>query len=78
MLARNIEKNLKSKRKGKDMEEIRKMIKEATNERLLEIWVKDTSGLTNEAIAVNAIVETELEQRNLIKLNEDTFEYDVL
>lgn len=60
------------------MEEIRKMIKEATNERLLEICVKDTSGLSNEAIAVNAIVETELEQRNLIKLNEDTFEYDVL
>lgn len=60
------------------MEEVREMIKSATNERLLEIWKRDVSKLSNEEIAVNAIVEAELETRNLIKLNEETFEYDVI
>lgn len=61
------------------MEKVREMIKTATNEKLLEMWKKDeTSGLSNEAIAVNAIIETELELRGLIKLNEETFEYEML
>lgn len=60
------------------MERVRTLVKGATDEQLMQMWVQDTSELDNNEIAINAIIEAELEKRNLIKLNEDTFEYEIL
>ena len=60
----------------KSTEKIRKTIKETTNKQLLEMWEISKQDMSNEAIAVNAIIEAELESRNIIKFNEDTFEYE--
>ena len=42
---------------------------------ILELAKKN---MENTDIAVSAIIETELENRNIIKLNEDTFEYELV
>ena len=59
------------------MEKIRKLIKDAKGNTLLEMWKESKEDMSNEAIAVTAIIETELEKRGLIKLNEETFEYEI-
>lgn len=61
------------------MEKIRKMIKCADNKTLLEMWEElAKKNKENSDIAVCAIIETELECRGVISLNEDTFEYEIL
>ena len=61
------------------MEKIREMIKNANDKQLLEMWEElAKKNMENTDIAVSAIIETELENRNIIKLNEDTFEYELV
>ena len=61
------------------MEKIREMIKNANDKQLLEMWEElAKKNMENTDIAVSAIIETELESRNIIKLNEDTFEYELV
>ena len=61
------------------MEKIREMIKNANDKTLLEMWEElAKKNMENSDIAVSAIIETELEERNIIKLNEDTFEYELV
>ena len=55
------------------------MIKNANDKQLLEMWEElAKKNMENTDIAVSAIIETELENRNIIKLNEDTFEYELV
>lgn len=59
------------------MKQVREMIKNANDKQLLEMWEElAKKNMENIDIAVSAIIETELESRNIIKLNEDTFEYE--
>ena len=61
------------------MEKIREMIKNANDKQLLEMWEElAKKNMENTDIAVSAIIEAELESRNIIKLNEDTFEYELV
>ena len=61
------------------MKQVREMIKNANDKQLLEIWEElAKKNMKNTDIAVSAIIETELESRNIIKLNEDTFEYELV
>ena len=61
------------------MEKIREMIKNANDKQLLEMWEElAKKNMENTDIAVSAIIETELENRNIIKLNEDTFKYELV
>lgn len=61
------------------MNKVREIIKNANDNQLLEMWEElAKSHMENEALAVSAIIETELEARNIIKLNEDTFEYELV
>ena len=61
------------------MKHVREMIKNANNKQLLEMWEElAKKNMENTDIAVSAIIETELESRNIIKLNEDTFEYELV
>lgn len=61
------------------MEKVRNLIKEQDNKTLLEMWEElAKKNMENSDIAVCAIIETELESRGLIRLNEDTFEYEIL
>ena len=61
------------------MEQVREMIKNANDKQLLEMWEElAKKNMENTDIAVSAIIETELENRNIIKLNEDTFEYELV
>ena len=61
------------------MNKVRNMIKNSTDKQLLEMWQElQKKEMENEEIAVNAIIETELEERKLIQLNEDTFEYEII
>lgn len=61
------------------MKKIREMIKNANDQQLLEMWEElAKKNMENTDIAVSAIIETELENRNIIKLNEDTFEYELV
>ena len=61
------------------MKQVRKMIKNANDKQLLEMWEElAKKNMENTDIAVSAIIETELENRNIIKLNEDTFEYELV
>ena len=61
------------------MEQVREMIKNANDKQLLEMWEElAKKNMGNTDIAVSAIIETELERRNIIKLNEDTFEYELV
>ena len=49
------------------------------DKQLLEMWEElAKKNMENTDIAVSAIIETELENRNIIKLNEDTFEYELV
>lgn len=59
------------------MEKVREMIKKADNKTLLEMYEElAKKNMETVDMAVSAIIETELESRNLIKLNGDTFEYE--
>lgn len=61
------------------MEKVREMIKNANDNQLLEMWEELAKrNMENEEIAISAIIETELEERNIIKLNEETFEYELV
>lgn len=61
------------------MNKVRNMIKNSTDKQLLEMWQElQKKEMENEEIAVNAIIETELEEREIIRLNEDTFEYEII
>ena len=61
------------------MKQVREMIKNANDKQLLEMWEElAKKNMGNTDIAVSAIIETELESRNIIKLNEDTFEYELV
>ena len=61
------------------MKQDREMIKNANDKQLLEMWEElAKKNMENTDIAVSAIIETELERRNIIKLNEDTFEYELV
>ena len=61
------------------MKQVREIIKNANNKQLLEMWEElAKKNMGNTDIAVSAIIETELESRNIIKLNEDTFEYELV
>ncbi len=61
------------------MDKIREMIKAADNKTLLEMWEElSKKNMETSDMAVSAIIETELENRNIIKLNEDTFEYELV
>ena len=61
------------------MEKIREMIKNANDKQLLEMWEElAKKNMEVSDMAVSAIIETELESRNIIKLNEDTFEYELV
>ena len=61
------------------MKQVREMIKNANDKQLLEMWEElAKKNMGNTDIAVSAIIETELENRNIIKLNEDTFEYELV
>ena len=61
------------------MKQVREMIKSANDKQLLEMWEElAKKNMENTDIAVSAIIETELESRNIIKLNEDTFEYELV
>lgn len=62
----------------KPADKIREYVKNESNEKLLEAWKSSRKDLSVPGIAVNAIMETELEQRGLIKLNEDTYEYEIM
>lgn len=63
---------------NKAMDQIRHETKEASDEMLMVIWKANQNSVDLTAMALNAIVETELENRGLIKLNEDTMEYEIL
>ena len=61
------------------MKQVREMIKNANDKQLLEMWEElAKKNMENTDIAVSAIIETELESRNIIKLNENTFEYELV
>lgn len=61
------------------MNKVREMIKNANDKQLLEMWEELAKmNMDNESIAVSAIIETELEERNIIRLNEETFEYELV
>ena len=61
------------------MKQVREMIKNANDKQLLEMWEElAKKNMENTDIAVSAIIEAELENRNIIKLNEDTFEYELV
>ena len=61
------------------MKEIREMIKKANDKQLLEMYEElAKKNMEISDMAVSAIIETELEERNIIKLNEDTFEYELV
>ena len=61
------------------MKQVREMIKNANDKQLLEMCEElAKKNMENTDIAVSAIIETELENRNIIKLNEDTFEYELV
>lgn len=61
------------------MEKVRKLIRTSDSKTLLEMWGElAKKNMENSDMAVCAIIETELENRGLIRLNENTFEYEVL
>ena len=61
------------------MKQVREMVKNANDKQLLEMREElAKKNMENTDIAVSAIIETELENRNIIKLNEDTFEYELV
>ena len=61
------------------MKQVREMIKNANDKQLLEMWEElAKKNMEVSDMAVSAIIETELENRNIIKLNEDTFEYELV
>lgn len=61
------------------MEKVRKLIRTSDSKTLLEMWEElAKKNMENSDMAVCAIIETELENRGLIRLNENTFEYEVL
>lgn len=61
------------------MEKVRKLIRTSDSKTLLEMWGElAKKNMENSDMAVCAIIETELENRGLIRFNENTFEYEVL
>ncbi len=60
------------------MEELRDLIKTSTDKMLFEMWETSKQDMTMAGIATSAIIEAELEHRNLIALNEETMEYEIL
>lgn len=58
------------------MGKIRSSIKRQSDDILLDAWEKNKDDISIEGMAVNAIMETELEDRGLIRFNDDTFEYE--
>lgn len=61
------------------MEKVRELIKKSDSKTLLEMWEElAKKNMENSDMAVCAIIETALENRGLIRLNEDTFEYELL
>ena len=58
---------------------IKSLVKEAKNETLKEMYLElQNSELCTEDIAVMTAIETELETRGVIKLNEESFEYEFI
>lgn len=57
---------------------IRRETKEASDEVLMGVWKANQSNMNVEALALSAIIEAELENRGVIKLNEETMEYEIL
>lgn len=63
----------------KGYENIKKLVSGANNETLKEMYTElKNSDLTVEEIAVMTAIETELENRGIIALNEETFEYELV
>lgn len=63
----------------KGYENIKKLVSGANNETLKEMYAElKNSNLTVEEIAVMTAIETELENRGIITLNEETFEYELV
>lgn len=61
------------------MEKVRTLVKTASDNTLLEMWeALSKNNMDNADIAVSSIIETELENREIIRLNEDTFEYEIV
>lgn len=61
------------------MTKVRELIRKSDSKTLLEMWEElAKKNMENSDMAVCAIIETELENRGLIRLNEDTFEYEIL
>lgn len=58
------------------MEKVRELLKTSTDKTLLEMWETSKQDMTVAGMATNAIIEAELEHRDLITLNEDTMEYE--
>lgn len=58
---------------------IKSLVKKATNENLKEMYVElQSREMSMEDIAVMTAIETELESRGIIKLNEESFEYEFM
>lgn len=60
------------------MKKLREHVKGMKNEELFTLWQLAVVSSEIPVLAVSAIIEAELERRGLIKLNEDTFEYEIL
>lgn len=60
------------------MDKIRSNIKGQSDDMLLSTWKQTKDSTDTASIAVNSVLETELEERGLIKLNDDTFEYEIV
>ena len=61
----------------KAFETIKKLVGTATVETLKEMYEElQNSELSTEEIATMTAIETELEKRGIIELNEETFEYE--
>lgn len=63
----------------KAYETIKSLVKKATNENLKEMYVElQSREMSTEDIIAMTAIETELEARGIIKLNEETFEYEFI
>lgn len=60
------------------MDKIRNNVQGQSDDMLLSAWKMNKDNTDTASIAVNVALETELENRGLIKLNDDTFEYEVV
>jgi len=59
------------------MEKVRHLIKTSDNKTLLEMWATSRRDRTIGGMAVNVLLEAELEYRGVIAMNQVTMEYEV-